>query len=654
MSRRLFLIRVFAVNFFLLLVGQLFRLQVVEGPRYAGQAEQNRIRRVFTRTLRGVIYDRTGKLLVRNLPSFNVSILPADLPPAGVALEPHTAAQLTSKRGSAQSVAPQATTPTEATVFLRLSRLLQIDKADIVKQVDSGRANPFAPVLLKSNVDRDVALMIEESRREMPGVVIDLLPIREYLEGALLSGIVGYTGRISDDEYQQRKVTDRSANMNDTVGRMGIETVFDEELSGHKGEKVVEVDAAGREARPLAQVTVERPGRSLILTIDLELQRQATKALQQGMVRAGASSGSVVALNPNSGEVLALVSLPSYDNNKFAPAISDADWQQLLNDPNRPLFNRAIGGAYPPGSIFKIITGTGGLQDGIMTLDTRIRCDGKISVQDQYNPNVKYNFPCWQLGGHGWQTVIDALANSCDVFFYHIGGGYEDFQGLGIDRLNKYMRDFGLGAATGIDLPGEAAGTVPNNQWKIKQTWNTRGEPWLTGDTYNLAIGQGYLLATPLQMANVVSVIANGGTIYRPQLVFQVVDADGKLVRAYNKEVLGRVSISAKNLEIMREGMRSAVTRGTAIATDFASVGGDLAVVGKTGTAEFGQANEKGVHPAHAWFLSYAPENNPTVALAVFIEGGKNGAEYAVPVAAQIYQYMFHQPDVPLPLVPTD
>ncbi len=632
MSRRLFLFRLLVVNFFLILVGQLFRLQIIEGSRYAGQAEQNRIRKFFTQTLRGVIYDRTGKLLVRNIPSFSVSVLPADLP--STATVQQSSAQLVSSGASAQS---------EDMILTRLARLLQMEKRDVLAKVERGRANPFTPVLIKTNVDRDVALMIEEARLDLPGVAVDIVPIREYIEGPLLSPIVGYIGKISAEEYAKKKDTDRTASINDMVGRMGVENVFDDELRGRKGEKVVEVDAAGREARTLAQLSLEQPGHSLILTIDLELQRQATRALQEGMIKAKAASGAVVALNPQTGEVLALISLPSYDNNLFASAISDDDWNRLLADPNRPLFNRAIGGMYPPGSIFKIVTATGGLQDGVMTWETRINCTGKITVDDQYNPLVKYIFPCYVKTGHGYQNIIDALANSCDVYFYHIGGGYESFSGLGINRLNKYMREYGLGKETGIDLPGEAAGVVPNNAWKLRQAWNTRGEPWLTGDTYNLSIGQGYLLTTPLQMANSVAAVASGGTLYRPQLVYQVVDADGKVVRSFNKEVIGHVTLSAGNLELLREGMRAAVTRGTSVYTNFPG----LAVVGKTGTAEYGQLNEKGERPAHAWFLSYAPENNPQVALAVFIEGGHNGADYAVPVAAHIYQYLFRQPELP-------
>ena len=344
MARRLLLFRLLVIQAFLLLASQLFRLQILEGPRYAGQAEQNRIRRIFTSALRGVIYDRNGKLLVRNLPSFSVSVLPADLPVESTAQPSSTPA---ANARAASSVL------TEDAIFSQLARLLPMDKAEIVRRVDAGRANPFAPVLLKASVDREIALMIEESRRDLPGVQVDLVPIREYLEGPLLSAVIGYIGKITREEFDKQQTTDRTSSVSDMVGRMGVENVFDQDLRGRKGEKVVEVDAAGREARMLAQLSVERPGNSLLLTIDTELQRQATKALQQGMLRAKATSGAVVILNPQTGEVLALVSLPSYDNNLFAGAISEEDWQRLMDDPNRPLFNRAIGGMYPPGSIFR-------------------------------------------------------------------------------------------------------------------------------------------------------------------------------------------------------------------------------------------------------------------------------------------------------------
>lgn len=653
MNRRLFLFRLFSMQLFLLLVGQLFRLQIKEGSRYARQAEQNRIRQVFTSTLRGVIYDRNGKQLVRNLPSFSVSIVPADVPkestaqPAGASLA--GAAPLSVSSAARQGASAMA-------MFAWLESQLELPKNEVARRVERGRANPFAPILLKANVERDVALKIEERRGDLPGVVVDIVPIREYVDGSLLSAVVGYVGRITRDEYESRRAGDRTATINDSVGRMGIEFRFDNDLRGQKGEKVIEVDAAGREVGTLASLARERPGSSLILTIDVDLQREATRALQQGMQAAGAKSGAVVALNPNTGEVLALVSEPSYDNNLFAGAISDRDWQRLIEDPNRPLFNRAIGGSYPPGSIFKIVTATAGLQDGVVDRDTRIRCDGKIVIEDQYDPFTSYTFPCWVKEGHGSQNVIDALAHSCDVFFYHVGGGlYQPstnttvFSGLGLERLNKYVREFGLGRETGLDLPGESVGLAPTNQWKLQQPWNTRGEPWLTGDTYQLAIGQSFLLATPLQMANMIAVIANGGMLYRPQIVYQVVDAEGKVTRGFQKDELGRVSISARNLELVREGLRAAVTRGTAIAANFARAAtpGTLAVVGKTGTAEYGQPDEKGEHRAHAWFVSYAPEDKPTVALAVFIEDGKNGAKYAVPVASQIYQYLFRQPDAP-------
>jgi penicillin-binding protein 2 len=264
-------------------------------------------------------------------------------------------------------------------------------------------------------------------------------------------------------------------------------------------------------------------------------------------------------------------------------------------------------------------------------------------VPSQFDPLTKYTFYCWLREGHGVIGLTEAIAQSCDIYFYHVGGGFESFQGLGVDRLTHYLRSFGLGRETGIDLPGEATGLVPDNLWKLRQPWNTRGEPWLTGDTYNLAIGQGFGLATPLQMANVTAAIANGGTLYRPQLVLQVVDAEGRVIRGFQPEVIGQLPISQKNLERVKDGMRAAVTHGTATACNFP----DLEVAGKTGTAEFGEVDAKGNRPSHAWYISFAPFSNPTVAMVVFVEGGGNGAKIAVPIAARIYQYLFNQPELP-------
>lgn len=637
-GRRLLLVRLFVLALLAALVAQLYNLQIVEGTRYAGQADQNRIRRIFTPSLRGVIYDRYSRLLVRNLPSFTISVLPADLPPED---EPLPAPAPSNGQAPGSDEAPLLDSAhSQQALYSRLAVLLQMDAQDIARKINAGKGNPFTPIVLKTNVDREVALIIEENRREMPGVQVEIQPIREYLERALMSHILGYVGRISQEEYDKQRTIDRTVSMNDMVGRMGIEVSFDEELRGQKGEKLVEVDALGREVSTLLYSTKERPGNSLVLTIDVELQRKMTQILQAGMLKSKSSSGAIVVLNPQTGEVLSLVSLPAYDDNLFASGISDEDWRRLINDPDRPLFNRAIGGAYPPGSIFKIVTASAGLQEGVIDRETVINCPGQLTVDHEYDPFTKFIFPCYIRSGHGDQRIVDALANSCDVYFYEVGGGYKTFSGLGVDRIGQYARNYGLGRDTGIDLPGESAGLVPDNLWKIKQSWNTRGEPWLTGDTYNLSIGQGFLLATPLQMANVVAAVANGGTLYRPQLIYQVIDPDGKPVKGYTKEAIGRIPVTPKNLDLVREGMRNAVTRGTAIAVNFPG----LTVAGKTGTAEFGQPDAKGEHASHAWFLSFAPFDNPQVAVAVFVEGGGNGAAVAVPIAAEIYQYIFNLP----------
>ncbi len=629
---RFALLRALIVLALLLLGGQLWRLQIAQGEAYRQKADLNRLRVISIRAPRGVIYDREQRILVRNVPAFTVSVLPADLP-----------AQSGSRESGNQGVSREL-------VLLRLADILNMPVGEIKAQVDrvqaeidQGQASPFVPIVLQSNVARDTAFILEEEHLDLPGVQVELEPIRQYVDGPLFSQIIGYTGRISPEEYAANTGT---YGLNDKVGKTGVELTFESVLRGVKGRKQIEVDAAGREVRTFYPVMEPQPGNNLVLTLDTNLQLQVTKVLSEGMHAAGAVAGAAIALNPQTGEILSLVSLPSYDNGLFSAEITKANYDRLLNDKNRPLFDRAIGGAYPPGSTVKVIDAAAALQEGVVSRSTRINCTGKMIIPHEYDPFTKFTFPCWLKEGHGWQNVIDALAHSCDIYFYEVSGGFEDFKGVGIDRLERYLRSFGLGLETGIDLPGETAALVPNSAWKLSQVWNTRGEQWLTGDTYNAAIGQGYLLATPLQIVNAVAAIANGGTLYRPQIVYQVTDADGKVVQPFTKQVIRQVNVSTDNLALVREGMRAAVTRGTAILTNYPQV----AIAGKTGTAEYqGQKDAEGHWPTHAWFVGFAPADNPQIALVVFVEGGGNGAEVAVPIAAQILGYYFKLPPLEVP-----
>jgi penicillin-binding protein 2 len=345
-------------------------------------------------------------------------------------------------------------------------------------------------------------------------------------------------------------------------------------------------------------------------------------------------------MDPQSGEILALVSLPSYDNNLFAAGISTQDYQQLSDNPEHPLVNHAISGQYPPGSTFKIIPAAAALETGVIDTGTRLGCEGELLLPNRYFPNDRekaQTFKCWYEWGHGHLDILDAIALSCDIYFYQVGGGFEDFVGLGMDRLSEYARAFGLGAPTGIALPGESAGLIPDDQWKRVNY----SQSWVTGDTYNAVIGQGFVLVTPLQLLNATSAIANGGTLYRPQVVKHVVDSEGYIIQGFVPEIIREIPISTQNVDIVRQGMRRAVTNGTAHRVNLEEV----AVAGKTGTAEYpGPRDEEGHLPTHAWFTAFAPYEQPEIALVVFVSGGHAGAKVAVPIAARILRTHFGLP----------
>jgi penicillin-binding protein 2 len=393
-------------------------------------------------------------------------------------------------------------------------------------------------------------------------------------------------------------------------------------------------------------------GHNLILTIDLDLQQFTEEALRQGMEKAESAFGEVsrvesgvaIAMNPQTGEILSFVSLPSYDNNLFASGISQEDWAQLIEDPGKPLVNHAISGQYPPGSTFKIVPAAAALEEGVVNRRTTLKSEGTLWLPNKYfpdDPELAQQFYCWihkYDRGHGPLNIVQAIAHSCDIFFYQITGGLEEFQGLGLERLSEYAHSFGLGQPTGIDLPGEARGLVPTKKWKRLNY----SESWATGDTYNVAIGQGFILVTPLQLLNATTVVANGGTLYRPQIVYQVTDADGQVIRPFTPEVLGQVPVSQENLALVREGLRAAVEWGTGWGANLEGV----AVAGKTGTAEYpGPRDDEGHLPTHAWFTAFAPAEEPEIALVVFVAGGGDGTATAVPIAADILRYYFDIPE---------
>jgi len=615
------------VTFFAL---RLYRLQVVETDYWVAKAEQQRAQLVRLPATRGGIYSRNGEPLVRNVPAFIVAVVPELLPYDEVEQE---------------------------TVLRRLADLLDMPYSrpdgppGVLEKVEQGWSiGPYEPVVLAEGVDRETALVIAQGQGlSLPGVQVKTAFRRHYPYDTLVSQLVGYLGRIPAEEVEEYEENgyDRST---DWVGYAGVEASFEEWLHGEPGWRYQEEDVVGRVVRVLGEEQPPIPGHNVYLTIDLALQQVAQDALWEGMNRPNVNSrrGVVVAMDPRNGEILAMVSLPTYDNNLFAEGISQEDYQRLIEDPHRPLLNHAVADQLPPGSIFKIVPAAGALQEGVVTPRTRINCPGTIVVPNKYYPNDPGRaqpFHCWRLAGHGSLDIVGGLVHSCDVFFYEVGGGFEEtgFEGLGLERIAHYATLFGLGEPTGIEVPQEQPGLVPTARWKRL----TVGENWSTGDTYNLSIGQGYLLVTPLQMANVMAATANGGTLYQPQILHHITDSADNVVQPFQPQIIRTLPISPENWTLIYEGLEGAVAYGTATRGQVEGV----RVAGKTGTAQFCDdiAQEMGIcgvgleQPTHAWYLAFAPVEAPEIALAVFIYNGGEGSVAAVPVAQEILDWYFHE-----------
>lgn len=617
---------------------RLWDLQIVSSAEYRLSADRNRFRLVPIDAPRGIIYDREGRLLVRNVPSFSVSIVPGGLPQDAAERR-----RVLGRVGELLKMAVEGSetlTDTQETSLL-LSGTHQPSIEAILQKRASG---PYTPVRIASNVDRQAAFILEEEHLELPGVLVEAEPLRHYTEGPLLAHILGYMGRISQEELADYQA--RGYLPDDLVGVAGIERSEEGELRGIRGEKHIEVDAFERPVRVIAS-REPIPGHNLFLTIDVELQRAVETALREGMRQAGSKVGVAIVMDPRTGEVLAMVSLPSFDNNLFSGGISYEDFASLSEDPRHPLVNHAISGQYPPGSTFKIVTAAAALESGVINRNTHITCEGTYYVPNRFapdDPTLAQPFRCWRESGHGSISVVTALAQSCNIFFGKVAGGFRDFPGLGVERLAAYGAMFGFGEPTGIGLPGEAAGLLPSDQWKRQHY----GESWYTGDTYNAAIGQGFVLATPLQMLNAVAAVANGGTLYRPQIIYRVEDVQGNVVRSFQPDPIRALDISPQNMAIVREGLRQAAVSGTA----YGFWGFPIEVAGKTGTAEYYAVDDhgnlildsKGRLPTHAWFAGFAPYNNPEIALVVFLEGGGEGSQKAVPVAVEIMRHYFGIP----------
>ncbi|MEJ7748132.1 MAG: penicillin-binding protein 2 [Candidatus Limnocylindrales bacterium] len=539
------------------LTTRLFYLQISNGQQYATLSTRNRTVLEPIPAPRGVIYDRTGRPLVSNVATFAVKLRPADLPDG--------------RRDE---------------VVARLALLLGVDPAVVNGAIDANPGSAFDVVRIAQDVDEATARLISEAGSDLPGVAVTVEARREYADGTLLSQILGYTGPVSAEQLSRlRKL---GYQPDDLVGKAGVEATYETELRGTYGQENVERDATGRKTQVLQTVTQARPGSSLTLTIDRQDQRDAQKALTWAMDKIGLKRGVVIAMNPQTGEVLAMVSLPSYDNNLFARGISNAEYAKLLDDPDKPLLNHATQDHYPPGSTYKLVTGTGGLADRKITPRTRLTTKGFLTLGAT-------RFYEWNRRGFGPCDIYCGFGHSSDTFFYQVAGK------LGIDRLGHWAKEYGFGEPTGIDLPGEVSGIVPTNAWKE----DALGAPVFAGETYQAGIGQGYDVVTPIQLINAYTALANGGTLYEPQLVREIIGPDGKVVRPFEPKVLHEMDVQPAVLMTMRNAARNTVLlRHTYNLVDL-----PIKVAGKSGTAEFGTRDAKGRLPYHSWFVGFVPKD---------------------------------------------
>jgi penicillin-binding protein 2 len=539
------------------LSARLFYMQVVSTGDYAAQAESNRTVLQAIPSSRGLIYDRSGLPLVTNVPTFVVKIRPADLPEES-----------------------------RDEVVARLSGLTGTPIADINAAIDGNPGSSFDLVRIAQDVPKETANLIAEAGFELPGVEVVVEARRQYATGTLLSQILGYTGPVSADQLATLKA--KGYLPDDLLGKTGLEAYYEEQLRGVYGSETVERDASGRKLQVLNTISQSQAGDSLRLTIDTQEQRYAETALKWGMKAAGLKRGVVIVMNPQTGEILAMVSLPTYDNNAFARGISVKDYASLLNNKDKPLLNHAIAAHYPPGSTYKLVTGTGALSDHKITATTRVLTKPFLTLG-------QIRFYDWNRRGFGRCSIFCGFGHSSDTFFFQLASM------LGIDRLAYWAKDFGFGAKTGIDLPGEVGGIVPSNDWKLQNL----GERIFPGEVLQAGIGQGYDVVTPIQLINAYAALANGGKLYQPQLVREIVGPDGNVVRSFAPKLIRTLHAPKSVLKTMREAARSVVTlRHTYNLVDL-----PIVVAGKSGTAEFGNRDSQGRLPFHSWFVGFTPKD---------------------------------------------
>lgn len=571
------------------LVVRLWYLQVIKGDELKQKSENNSVRFRKIMPLRGLIMDRNRHVMVDNRPSFDVVYVP--------------------RKGKHPEL-----------IIEKLKELYKRGSLEFSDDQPLSQMKPYQLVKLERNVSMDKIAVVETNALDLPGIYVDVSPIRLYLDGETMAPVIGYTGEVSKEELEKNEEYESG----DIAGKHGVEKFLDSYIRGKQGAELVEVNAYGKEIKNLGRIDPVS-GYNIILNIDIDLQKAAWDALD-------GKPGAAAVLDPRSGAVLAMVSSPSFDPNLFNSGFSSAQWSNLANNPLNPLSNRVISGQYPPGSTYKLIVAAAALEEGIITPDTKFSCDGSYSFG-------KRIFRCWQKKGHGQVSLHKAMVESCDVYFYNVG------KMLGVDKIAHYAKLFGLGKATGVDLPNEKNGLIPTKQWKLAKM----KQSWQPGETISISIGQGFDLVTPLQLASAYSAFANGGTLWKPQLVKSIETADGKIYKEFLPEKKGELPLKKETIDFLSRALWGVVNEQGG--TGKAAGRPNADVCGKTGTAQVVglPENERarrakmvtGLQRDHALFVCFAPLSNPEIAIAVIVENAGHGGSVAAPVARKILDAYF-------------
>ena len=590
-------IRVFAmlvIFVFLCLLMRIWYLQILKWQYLTGLSENNRVRMVSLPAYRGKIKDRNGETLVSIRPSFNLYITPEDAGDSVSSLD-------------------------------LLAEKIKFKRGKLKKSI--GREKSFKDILIKADISREEVAFIEENNMRLPGIKIKAEPLRNYVYKDLMSHTLGYLGEISKSKL--KNTNNLFYSQGDFVGKNGLENIFESTLRGKKGHKEVEVDVSGRELKTIRRLPSES-GNNLILTLDVKVQAELEKAMTSTPEKI--VNGSAVVIKVQTGEILAIASKPTFDPNEFAEGITSGSWRKLINDEMHPLQNRSIHSQYPPGSTYKIAVAYAALEEGVIDPETTIYCPGHFKLG-------RGRYRCWKKSGHGAVNLHDALVQSCDVYFYTLG------HRMGIDTLARYAKKFGFGTPAGIGLSREKSGLVPSTQWKLKN----RKKAWLLGETISASIGQGYNLVTPLQQANMMAAVANGGMLLKPYIVKRIEEPGGTTIKEFFPEIRGKIAGSSENLEVIRKALRDVVNgvRGTGKRSRLKNI----IVSGKTGTVqvvrmksneELEKENEVPYkYRDHAWFVAFAPYEKPEIAVAVLVEHGGHGGTTAAPIAKKIFKKYF-------------